>query len=196
MMNMIRCLDDVRKNTQGFQDYEQLLQEQQRIRQEVEEKDKEIQTLRAQFAENEKQFAEKEKQMQAEIRAKESNGTFLLRQFEARYKEWNEEKSHHSADSVELSRLKVENETLQRQLLSTRDERDKFRDDLQVSQREVDESHRHLESLKRDSKIQGLQLQETSLKLEAERKSLEGCRTTLAQLEDDLGMVKLDPGRT
>ncbi|KAK0636159.1 hypothetical protein B0T17DRAFT_503637 [Bombardia bombarda] len=175
-------IDGVLKDTDGQNDYEKLRQDLNKKTQEVEQKSREVNEIR-------KEGNDKVVKLQAKIAELERDQESLLRNFETRFRAWDEGEKRHSVDSKELSMLKDALASARKTAEIAEGEKRKLDRDLSNVNERVQELEKAESSLKNKCQMKDLELKDTN-------NTLNDCRDTLSKVQDDLGILPLDLERS
>jgi hypothetical protein len=95
LQNTIKALEDLRKDTNGLQEYEKLLNENASLKQELQARVNENQTLQQQVT-----------TLEGRVDSLQVKNDLLKEEFGKKYTDWMQGKAHHDRDKEEMARLK------------------------------------------------------------------------------------------
>ena len=174
MLKIASEFEELRKDTEGLQDYEKLLNSQADLRQKLEQKNHEIEGRNREMASIRKEMTET-----TEFKDR------LFREHEARYKVWEADKERHTNDSAELSQLRSELQTSRTAAEGFDCENHVLRKELGQCKEQLKKCQSQNSSLKDQCNLSDLQLKDMWTKLQS-------CQDDVAALEQKLGTLPLD----
>ncbi|KAK3685147.1 hypothetical protein B0T22DRAFT_212183 [Podospora appendiculata] len=188
MFKIFSQLDELRKAGNGMQEYETLCQELQRAKQEANDKAQEMEVLR-------RQCDGKAKEMQGQIAELERDKDCLTRQFETRFKAWDEDRGRHLTEFAELKQLREELVRRKAAVEAADREKRQLCNELAKHRGVADQYLQQVSELQEECETREVQLKMKEQEMKKTEKELKGCRETLAQLNDEIGIQAFDQKR-
>ncbi|KAK3328268.1 hypothetical protein B0T19DRAFT_186107 [Cercophora scortea] len=188
LFKFLSDLDEIRKDGYGVQEYDKLCQELQKKKQEANDQAQEMEAVR-------KQCDDKVKEMQDQIAGLKSDNDTLTRQYETRFKTWDEDMKRRSVESAELTHLKEELDKRKAAAESANHDKRQLRNELAKHNRQAEQYQKEVSELRDECEKRELQLKVKEQELKKTDKELKGCRETLTQLNNEIGIQAFDQTR-
>ncbi|KAK3326622.1 hypothetical protein B0H66DRAFT_600727 [Apodospora peruviana] len=178
MTEITKLCDELRKDNEGRQAYEQLQQEAQRKSQEAAQMKAQLERLR-------QQHEQRIEELEAEVEQAKEEAEVLQRRYDTKFLAWDKGAKQHEETSKELVKMKDELSKVREGFNAARREKKQLEGENSLAKERDADRQTEIEKLQREYKI---------IKLELEKKTseLEGCRKTLTQLKKDLGICHFD----
>lgn len=182
MIKIKELIERLSKDNTGRQGYEQLQQELQRKSKEVEDTKQQAEAARE---ESERKIEELQTNLDEQTRFNKTLQITYTGQVVA----WSEDKRRLEDKSAEISNVKERLERVQDELDAIKGERDKLSHDHSRLSKSLEDGQKRLIEVVRRSSMQRLDLKKKELELKEKDDELQISRSTLKELNDDLGLL-------
>jgi chromosome segregation ATPase len=183
-LKIAKDFDDLRKDTEGLQEYDDLVSSHASLKQAIEEKGREIEALNKDTQERLSEKDDKIEDLQARLEKLEKEEEILNRKHESRINQLKAEALQHSIDASTLDQLERKLQDAQASAVAA---------DNQI--RQLEGYHSECEELLKDHQatISSLEAKcdRKRAELEETQKKLNTCRDTLTTLRGDVGILSL-----
>ena len=179
-------INKLSKDTTGRQGYEQLQQQ-------LRDKSKEAEETKKQAEVAHDSHESRIHELQADLDGQKKLNQNLHDLQRDRAVAWNADTIRLELESAELTRVKQELERVQDELENIAEDRKGMHHERSQLRRDLRDGHTKLEELGRDNDLMKLELSKKELELEKKENELHKSRKTLKKLNDDLGLLPLDP---
>jgi len=181
----INEIENLCKNAEELKEYGELCDSRTTLRKELEEKGQTIQKLEQELEAARKERDEDVAKLRKEISETKRYQERLTNEYHEQFKAWHADKNRHATDSVELSRLRGELVASQRTVETTDRQNREHTDKIAEQERKLQVIRKKCSSLRVESQMDKLQLEQAQT-------NLESCRNDLATTRDDLGILSIN----
>jgi chromosome segregation ATPase len=186
LVKIFSGIEELRRDTDGFQPYSKLCETQTTLKQDLETKKKEIEKKDEQLHDLAKQKDDEIATLKKKISALWDFERRLDEKYKTEFRAWDEDLKRHSTDSTKLSQLKGELETFRKAADDANNQNKQLCNAQERHIQQIDDLKKQVSSLENMSKVKELQLEEA-------KKSLVTCQSGLKAAKDDLGILQSDP---
>ena len=185
LLKISGLFEELRKDTDGLQNYEKMCINQTTLKLELEKKNEEIEVKNREMTNLREQKDENIANLQEEVERLKSDEDCLMQKFGAKFKIWDADSNRHSSDIEVISRLKSELESSRGKAEVASRENDRLRDDRRKLRNEVEDYRKCNDTLENTRQLQELKLKDT-------RTRLENCRSRVKKLTEEVGILLID----
>ena len=189
LSRLARDINELRKDTNGLKEYDDLCDEQSALKREVEEKDREIGKMQQELDSLGEQKNRETTSLHKDINRMKLKEEAIVQTFLTQYKTWDADMARHSTETDQISQLRDDLQHWEQKAKKVEREKAQLHTDADNSSSQIEDLQKIVDRLERESKIKMLRMED----ILAERDEF---RTQLAKANKDIGMLSIDDEQT